>query len=241
MTRLSLYSIILWLFFSCSKPSSREIEAEISRYIVDTLNFGCMDNATKFYFKGNLRGKPICYGNYTEKPETGQYFGYTEIRKILSGVDTKTAIDKGNYIGVGFKQEQIYTNLNVLHSFWVETPIFKKDVTKSYDYYLDSLIKLGNLKLRDFKTRDIYADFRVYIYVWMKGVDVKGENLVIELACDHGMQKANNYIVCKQITKISTKRYLLKFDINCELFKNDDLQYFGNLNGELYTSLNIPN
>lgn len=238
MLRILFLLLIFSTIFSCRKQNEYEIDLGILENVLDTLHFSCRDTISSSYFKGTLKGEPICYGNYTEDSRTGDYYGFTQVFGIRRGTVLNKAENLGDYIEFGFNRDIEAAKNQVFHSFRVDTPNFIKDSTKTYPYYLDSLLKVGDLTIRNFKVRDVYKDYQVYINLFVRRDN--GEISQFELSTAHGYQKSYNYIKCKEKIRLAEGKYLMKFDINCELYTNLSLKYYGNLSGELVTVVQVP-
>jgi hypothetical protein len=237
MLRILFSLLFISTLISCRDKNELEIDSEILNSVLDTINFNCRDIVTRSYFKGTLKSQALCYGNYTENSKTGDYFGFTQVFGIRRGAVLNTAKNIGDYIEFGFDRDIEVAKDQVFHSFRMDTPNFLKDSTKTYAYYLDSLLNVGNLTIRNFKTRDVYEDYQVYINLYVRR-DYGGISQ-FELSTAHGYQNSFNYIKCIEKIKLAEGKYSMKFDINCELYTNLGLKYYGNLTGELVTIVQV--
>lgn len=200
---------------------------------LDNLQFGCLDTTVQYYFKGTVNNQAICYGDYTNDASTGKYFANNQLFDLSIGTSTDKSNFKGNLLQFGFQKDRDFTKDAVIHGLIIEAPVFKLDSSRSIAFAIDSLIKLGNLPIRSRGKRDTYQDYKISIEIEIKKRGVNSKNIFTRIATDEGAVKSNHYLRCREKVKLGSKGYLVKFDINCDLYCNYEFKYYGNLVGEM--------
>lgn len=235
--KIILFVIGLLFFFSCRKDASPYAQKRDAIFeTLDNLEYGCRDTVVKYYFKGTLNNKPICYGNYTNNPQSGDFYAFDQVLNLSSNSSSSL---KGSFIQFGFEKNKDVSKEQVVQSFIVETPLFKFDSAKIIGSVFDSLIPLGNLPIRTIRQGDTWENYEIAIELEIRKAILDSKTIITRLSTANGLSKPNNFLKCKEKIKLSKTLFMVRFELNCELYCNIESKYFGNLTGELVTIIEL--
>lgn len=226
--------ISLLILGSCEKELTPfELKDKTIYDAIDNLKFGCKDIAVEYYFKGTIDNKAVCYGDYTNDPKTGEYYGVSYFSNIFYGTSLDISNYKGKQITFNFRKDLSFCKDDLIHSLEIQTPLFQKDSLTTYSKIIDSLFNVGDLKIRTLAQRDKNENFNISISLDIKKSLKYPVDASTTLSASSGTQKSSSFFKCNEKKKIDKNTFKLKFDINCDLFIAINGKFYGNLVGEM--------